>query len=303
MFEKRSVLDKIANNIALMLGLAYRAEFCHISENATYVVYFKSSPLYTVRISRTNYRTYSQLKSEIDWLLMLEDYNTPVPIKLNDNYINNIDGYFVVMFKYIDGYMPQYNDADVMYNCGMIAAKLHNAPKCVDADRPVWSIDNMVGKNGIWGDWRNNKNLSKKDVEFIEYIIEETRLKISNYNTQKYGLIHFDLRMTNIVVNDKYNAIDFDDCGYGYYIQDLASALSFMEDSPCLEELKMAWFKGYQQLMPLDKADKDIANCFIALRRIQLLAWITSHKDSDYVKSVEKGFAEKTIEVLKKVGL
>jgi len=214
-------------------------------------------------------------------------------------YVNYIDGYFVTLFEYIDGEMPEYNDINVMYECGRLAALLHNSVKPDYIDRPVWSIDNMTGENGLWGNWRLNSELTEADIILIDNIIEESKLKINDYKTNKYGLIHIDLRMTNLIKSDKFYAIDFDDCGFGYYIQDLAAALSFMETSDNIDELKSVWYKGYEEISFLTDEDKAMVDTFIFLRRIQLLAWITSHCESDYVKTVSKGFVKETMKFVK----
>lgn len=301
MFENRIVLDKIANNVVKKINKEYEVRFIHLSENATYVVYSDDKPLYTIRISRSDYRTMSQLESEIAWLNIIKNTDIPaiIPVDIMGRYVNYIDGYFVTLFEYIDGEMPEYNDINVMYECGRLAALLHNSVKPDYIDRPVWSIDNMTGENGLWGNWRLNSELTEDDIILIDNIIEESKLKINDYKTNKYGLIHIDLRMTNLIKSDKFYAIDFDDCGFGYYIQDLAAALSFMETSDNIDELKSVWYKGYEEISFLTDEDKAMADTFIFLRRIQLLAWITSHCESDYVKTVSKGFVKETMKFVK----
>lgn len=303
MFDNRIALDKIAEITTEYLGNEYVPKFCCMSENTTYIVYKNLMPKYTIRISRPNYRTKSQLQSEIDWLLILNKENMPViePVKINNKYINKFHNYYVAVFKYIKGDMPKYNDANIMYEAGKLAALLHISPKPQKPDRPVWSVENMTGMNGLWGNWRENTLLKNEDKKIIEKKLNKIKSNIDNYKTDKYGLIHIDLRMTNLIMGKKYYAIDFDDCGYGYYIQDLASALSFMEDSDKLDELKNAWYKGYEEVSNLSHNDKNIADSFIILRRIQLLAWITSHKDSDYVKTVSDGFVERTMSLIDRI--
>lgn len=299
MFRDRNLLNQIASKTTKLIDKRYICEFLYMSENVTYIVYNGIVPLYTIRISRPSYRTFAQLKSEIDWLIMLSGMPVPEPVKVEGSYINIIEGYYVTVFKYIIGKEPEYNNTEVMYQCGKLSALLHKSPKPKDSDRPVWSIENMTSEKGLWGDWHNNKKLSSKDIDLIEKNLYIIKTKIKNYKTNKYGLIHFDLRMTNLIESDKLYAIDFDDCGYGYYIQDLASALSFMEDSSNIDALKNAWYKGYEEIIPLDDNDKTMADSFIILRRIQLLAWITSHSESDYVKTVEKDFVKNTLKMLK----
>ncbi|MGN1317625.1 MAG: phosphotransferase enzyme family protein [Lachnospirales bacterium] len=298
MFENRVVLDEIARKIAFVIDVNLKVKFCELSENAIYIAYNKK-PLYIIRISRTDYRTKSELNTELCWLNIISYLPVPKPV----GGVREIDGYFGVVFNYIEGKEPEYNDENIMKECGRLSALLHISKKPENPIRPVWSPKNMVGENAYWGNWRDNKNLTNEEKDFIESILNKAISKIKNYKSKKYGLIHFDLRMTNLIVGDKFYAIDFDDSGFGYYIQDLASALSFMEDSPKLEKLKDAWYKGYKEISNLDDEDYEISNSFIILRRIQLLAWITSHSESFYVKSIRKDFEKNTILFLKNIKL
>lgn len=284
---------KIALKALEKAGLADCTPIFHqTSENTTFIIKKGSIPFYTLRISRRGYRTYSQLRAELEWLGAIKDTDFAKPVSK----ILDIDGYYCIFFEYIEGKMPSYNSESVLFNIGKIAAKLHKFAD-ISLDRPIWNIENMTGEKGLWGNWRENKELTYKDRDIIEKALDIADKNIKNYHTKKYGLIHADLRITNIIQGDKYYAIDFDDCGYGYFMQDIAAALSFMENSENIEALKLAWFKGYEEISPLDAKDKETADHFMLLRRIQLLAWVTSHKYSEYVRSISKGFAGESVSI------
>ena len=48
--------------------------------------------------------------------------------------------------------------------------------------------------------------------------------------------------------------IDFDDCGFGWYMYDLAAAVSFIEHDPRVPELIDAWARGYRTVLELPAA-------------------------------------------------
>ena len=91
--------------------------------------------------------------------------------------------------------------------------------------------------------------------------------------------------------------LDFDDCGFGWHLYDLAGTFSFLEDNIRLEQWVRAWLEGYETVLPLRKEDIREIPTMIMARRIQLLAWITSHEDSDPVREMYAGFAGKTAEL------
>ena len=71
--------------------------------------------------------------------------------------------------------------------------------------------------------------------------------------------------------------IDFDDCGFAWFMYDFATTVSFMEDHPRVPELQAAWLEGYRSVAPLDADDEAELATFVMLRRLLLVAWIGSH--------------------------
>jgi Ser/Thr protein kinase RdoA (MazF antagonist) len=80
-----------------------------------------------------------------------------------------------------------------------------------------------------------------------------------------------------LVDQDKVKVIDFDDCGFSWFMYDFATAVSFMEDHPSVPELRDAWVRGYRSEARLDAAAEAELQTFVMLRRLLLVAWIGSH--------------------------
>lgn len=299
MFENIENLNSTASMATKAFGIEGKAVFVQISENATYFIYCNNKPLYTLRICRPNYHSLEELESEIQWLLNINTVKVSKPVAYKGEYIKNINGCFCTMYKYLEGIA----DIDIEGNenlyveIGRIAGLLHKniIEKPFNATRPVWSMENLIGENALWGNWRNTTVLDSLQKDTIEKACQKIYKEVENYKTHKYGLIHIDLRLTNIIVGENIGIIDFDDCGYGYFMQDLASSVSFLENSPNLPLLIENWYKGYESIMPLDKQDKKMAKAFILARQIQLLAWVTSHNKSTYVQGIDKDFPLKCL--------
>ena len=88
--------------------------------------------------------------------------------------------------------------------------------------------------------------------------------------------------------------IYFDDCGFGWFMYDFASAISFIEDSPMVPYFKSSWIKGYKSVRELSVEDEKEIDTFIMLRRMALLAWIGSHIEAPEPQQLSAGFAETT---------
>ncbi|STQ43377.1 serine/threonine protein kinase [Ewingella americana] len=106
-------------------------------------------------------------------------------------------------------------------------------------------------------------------------------------SSERYGLIHADLRLTNLLLHEgETRVIDFDDCGMGWYMHDAAAAISFVEHHPRASEWVEHWLRGYQRVCPLSEADLAVIPTMIVQRRIQLLAWRGSHATTEMAQSL-----------------
>ncbi|ODN65638.1 phosphotransferase enzyme family protein [Methylophaga muralis] len=114
--------------------------------------------------------------------------------------------------------------------------------------------------------------------------------------------MHADLRLANLLVDDKQlSVIDFDDCGFSWFIYDFASAVSFLETSPLLPELQQAWVRGYKSIAALSAEDEAMISTLVMFRRLLLTAWVASHPETP--TAAEAGFEQftfGTIELAKK---
>jgi len=89
--------------------------------------------------------------------------------------------------------------------------------------------------------------------------------------------------------------IDFDDSGFGWFMYDAATPVSFYEHDPKVPDLLAAWLKGYKRVSSLAREDEEEIPTFIMLRRILLVAWIGSHSETDLAKSMGIPYTEGTV--------
>ncbi len=123
----------------------------------------------------------------------------------------------------------------------------------------------------------------------------ERRLEAFGQAPARYGVIHADLRLANLLMDDAgTRVIDFDDCGFGWYMYDYGTALSFIEDRPDVPELTAAWVKGYRKVLELPEEEEREIPTFILLRRLLLVAWIGSHSATDLAKEMGAAFTDGT---------
>lgn len=292
----------------------------HRSENVTFLLSGEvdERPREVLRVARPGYHTAEELEAEIQWLEELagmekHQVRTACPIRNRKgrgvSFISlNGKRYSCVMFEYLRGRAPDpKTDADAAEDfckIGEIAARLHRQTMRWQESRKLcrrhWDYEGMLGPKGWFGNWRDCRELNAQEHDCLEWTCHVIKERLERYGKTEtnYGLIHSDLRAANLLKHEEQiQVLDFDDCGFGWHLYDLAASLSFIEDDRQVPEWIGSWLEGYEKILPLTKKDKDEIPTFLVARRIQLLAWLTSHDDSDPVKTYYPGFARKTVEL------
>jgi Ser/Thr protein kinase RdoA (MazF antagonist) len=91
---------------------------------------------------------------------------------------------------------------------------------------------------------------------------------------ETFGLIHGDLHQANYLFHQgQVRAIDFDDCGYGYYLYDMAVTLSEVNWRKNTPALRKSFLEGYRSVRDLSPEHEQYLDTFIALRDLQLMTW------------------------------
>lgn len=185
---------------------------------------------------------------------------------------------------------------------GEITAKLHNfntSPPMqhLVLKRPVWNFDTTLGTMPNWGRWQDGLGITACRYELFQKTVSVIQTRLENFgeNGENHGLIHADLRTVNLLAEgSKLRVIDFDDCGYSWYLYDLAASLSFIEHKDYVPELIDLWLKGYRKNRYLSSEEEAEIPTFIMLRRLLLLGWVGSHSDTETAQRMGLSFTERT---------
>lgn len=282
-------------------GLTDRTEvtLLTVSENATFLARdpSRANPV-VLRVHRPNYHTRDEITSELSWIEALRAANaveTPALIatRTGDYIMPFQDGEetrHVVAFAFMNGKEP---DADAglvpgFVTLGEISARLHNHTESWEAPpgfaRKTWDFATAFGPAPHWGLWRDALGLTPSGADVLQTALDRLSARLDAYgkSSGRFGLIHADLRLANLLAHsDGLGVIDFDDCGYSWFMYDFAAAISFLELDPIVPDLQKAWLEGYQNIRTLDAEDIAMLPDFVLFRRILLTAWIASHRETD----------------------
>jgi Ser/Thr protein kinase RdoA (MazF antagonist) len=245
------------------------------------------------RLHRQGYHTRAEISSELAWLTALQDVpglRAVRPLAGSQGLVTKLDGRFLCAFAAIAGQELQPGDDLLQWFAplGEITAHLHLHARRwtppVWFTRKRWDVESILGPHPHWGHWRAAHGLGAEGAKLLERATDTLAQRLSAYGTgpEVFGLIHADLRLANLMVDDRgLWAIDFDDCGFGWWAYDLASALSFIETDPRLPDLIARWCDGYARIALLRREDRAMIPALIFLRRVLLTAWLFTRADSD----------------------
>jgi Ser/Thr protein kinase RdoA (MazF antagonist) len=93
-------------------------------------------------------------------------------------------------------------------------------------------------------------------------------------------LIHGDLHPWNVLyAGGRAGAVDFDDCGDGYWLYDLAVTLVSLGGASNAQALHEALLTGYRQIRPLPAAPEARIEILVALRTLQNMLWEAEERE------------------------
>ena len=308
-------LQTLANDALVLWDLpaGASARLINVSENATYLVEAPGGYKSVLRVHRENYHTRRAIECELAWLDALSAdgvVETPGYYVGRDGVVIQEAGTpgldaprFLVLFQFVDGAAPD-EAGDIspgFEELGSIAARCHLHAiawqKPQPFERLTWDIGAVFGSKPTWGNWRDAPEVTGRVRTTLEEVEAAIRSRLVAYGKtpERFNLIHADMRLANLLVNESgTRLIDFDDCGYGWLMYDFAAAISFIEDDPRISDCKAAWVRGYQAVRPLSAEDLAEIDTFVMLRRMALLAWIGSHIEAPEPQKLAPGFASTT---------
>ncbi|QTE30906.1 phosphotransferase enzyme family protein [Pengzhenrongella sicca] len=267
-----------------------------VSENATFLIAAAGVPVAVTRVARPGYMAdAAAFESEVAWVATLAAAGVAsVPRGLP-----TADGAFVavvpdergvswwcVSYSYVAGTILEDVADPVPYyrEIGRTTALLHDhaagwTPPA-GFTRHSWELADMVGPTCRWGRWQD-VGYDPAALAVVEAAEAAALASLADAprTAGSWGLIHADLRPSNIMIDaDRLTVIDFDDCGFSWFLYDFASALTFMEHMPEAGTMATRWIEGYTEVRALTRADVRLGCDLSMIRRLQMLGWTTTHR-------------------------
>jgi Ser/Thr protein kinase RdoA (MazF antagonist) len=297
------------------LSPATSISLLNVSENATFALSDPRGRELVLRLHRIGYSSLEEIRSELAWMEALRRDGViqtapPVPGADGDavQLLESRAGAaarFAVAFERLPGQEPDSRDAVRWFErLGELTARMHGHAKSwarpPEFRRKRWDFDAMVGPQGFWGSWRAAIGLDEPGVEILETALDLIRQRLERFgeSAEVFGLVHADLRLANLLVDGTHlRIIDFDDCGFSWFLYDFATSVSFIEHEPIVPDLLRAWCKGYRRTRPLSALHQAEIPTFVVLRRILLTAWLASHAEVPFAREFGASYTQGTVKL------
>ena len=276
-------------------------------ENTTFRVETGDGARYLLRIHRTTGspfqppRSVAEVRSELIWLRALAGeagLAVPDPVPAVDGApvtVVAVEGVpearICVLFRWGEG---RFFDAGLrpshLERVGRFIARLHDHASGFSppAEFTRWRRYDVSGEVGAYVVRVVGEHCGTGAVAVVETVIDlvrQTERELGD-GPEAFGLIHGDLHQENVLFErGGVRAIDFDDCGWGHYLYDLAVALSELRWRPDYDARRAGLLRGYRATRPLPVDDERHLEVFHGLRLLQLMLWFLDHRE-------HPGFAE-----------
>ncbi|MEY3663816.1 MAG: hypothetical protein RI919_1332 [Actinomycetota bacterium] len=266
------------------LGEVTEIESINHEYNSTFAISTADGNRYALRININSHRSTANALAELEFINHLKantDLNFASPIaNLSGDYFTVVSNeemgkaLLSVLFSWLEGQELGGEPAEEqLFALGAVMAKMHDAAAgfelSKDAELPnlrdvLWLTDDLLTTEA--------SQLSSEDQALVRAGLGKIDGVIEGlFERDSVRLIHADMHGWNLIWHDgALSVFDFDDCGIGLPIQDIYTALYYL-DTP---EQDAALKSGYASVRPIPEHTDYEAKALLLQRRIILLNYL-----------------------------
>jgi Ser/Thr protein kinase RdoA (MazF antagonist) len=270
-------------------------ELLKYRENAVFRVRLANGGHAALRLHRPGYHSEASLRSELLWMddLRRNGLRVPQPLPATDGSLLVAIGSREQQFADLIGWVAgrqigetgkplEHSPAElaaIYRSLGKAMADVHNASDRwippPDFHRPAWDAEGLLGDAPLWGRFWDCNAMSADDRLFFSDLRPYLRERLRGVSADlDFGLIHADLVRENVLVDgDSVALIDFDDCGYGWRLFDIATALLRNRGEEQYPLIRSSLLEGYRFRRRLDDGALAHLPLFLLLRSLTYIGW------------------------------
>lgn len=252
---------------------------------------------YVVRLSVRDGRTPDQQRAEMRWLHSLSTAGAvpvpaPVPTASGDHVVPvevpwHDEACTLAALTWLPGTAePPFRERGVTRAIGEVTARLHENSATVplaDFDRPAWDGATVLERGHALTNPTARALLGADGVDLLRRITDQVMPVLARGPDLDRGRIHGDLHRENLLAlpDGGIGMIDFDDCGTGHYLLDVATVLSSIhrlcrDDTAAYAGVAREFLSGYADVRALPADTSDLLDAYLVLRDGFILNFVTA---------------------------
>ena len=286
-------IESLSNCVAEVLasyGLGEAAyESINHDYNSTFKVIAPNGRVFALRVNVNSPRSAANLLAEVAWVSQIESVPVPMPqLNLAGEYTSQgwheASGRYLsaVLYTWLDGVEPGDEPSlEQLRAAGAAMAKLHLESKKLQlpagAELPdlsdfFWGSEDLLLSQG--------SVLSDEEQRLVAIAKQRIEATLAELWAQaEPQAIHGDLHPWNVMWNNGELAVfDFDDSGMGLPVQDLATALYYLDT----EEQNQAFLEGYKSIRKLPTYTEGQLADLMFQRRLLLLNYLCETSNPEH---------------------
>ena len=293
-------------------------EIVKYRENAVFRVAAADGRDAVLRVHRHGYHSDAALRSELAWLEALHADGIAVPAVIPSAAgapFEIVQGAGVPEPRQVDmltwmpgipigtleeGLNPAIADVHAVFaGVGRLCGCLHNQTEAwtppAGFTRHAWDREGLVGPEPLWGRFWEAAVLGTEERRLIERARASVREALTAYgrSPRRYGLIHADFNLDNMLLDgERVIPLDFDDCGFGWHLFDLATVWTIYHGSDLAEAIRAGVVEGYRR--ERDLPDEELAHLplFELARAFSYLGWVHTRSETASAQSLAAEVAQ-----------
>ncbi len=291
------------------LGEVAEIESINHEYNSTFAVSCADATRYALRININSPRSAANALGELEFINHLRastDLNFASPIaNRSGDYFTEVANDAVgkpllsVLFSWLEGEeLGDEPTEEQLFALGAAMAKMHDAAAGFElsarAELPnlrdvLWLTEDLLTTE-VSQLSSDEKSLLRAGLDKIDGVIEGL------FERDSVRLIHADMHGWNLMWHDgALSVFDFDDCGFGLPIQDLYTALYYLDTDEQDAVLKA----GYESVRPIPEHTEFEAKALLLQRRIILLNYLFETSTPEHREILPKY----TVETMRRINV
>lgn len=268
--------------------------------NAVFAVTAGDRSRFVLRVHRPRYRLAEQTRAELAFLdavhepLNADGIRIPAPVRAADGALSvvvdlpDLEGeVHCDLLTWVEGEVRRPESGLGLrgaHQIGRAQARLHQAAEQFsppdDFILPTWDAQAMFTERSPYRPGPFREFLSREDQAVFDTVADSTAdiLEALGRDRYAFGLIHHDFILGNCHMvrtgrGWSVGVIDFDECGWGHFLFDLAPVMGNFSDYGHFRRLRAAFLDGYRSVRDLPAALEAHLPMLMAARHAAQILW------------------------------